>query len=243
MFLRLLPRNLSLLILGFVLPILIWQATVTKDRWRRHHDELREDQLCAQAVRTLAGAVEMYELDYNTRVERVSFNLLLQLTDYGYLQEIPEVPGHGRCDGRTYALHRKARHRVLCMVHGDGRNAPPGGSRGTLRFATETAAPYAAGVLVTLLLQSLWAWLCRPLAAPDEATLPEWFTDPVFKPVSKEVIAGLGPDAHCPVCSQHLVADSQSILECLRCATPHHLDCAGYTERCGVYGCGETDPG
>ena len=252
MFLRLFtPRFLLLALLGVALPMLAWQTLDPLARYGRLRADRWEASRCRSHMRTLAGAIEMYSLDFDTVVEVVDQGLLLELVDQGYLQRIP-AHGNPRCydpagrrhDARTpYVVATQAHLGLVCRQHGEGSNYYPYRPLTSgLGFLAQEATPFAAGAGAVLLLQGLWAWGRRRRGhAPDEAAeeLPEWFSDPVFKPASKAVIAKLGVGACCPVCSQDLVGGVESMVECLRCETPHHLDCAGYTARCGVYGCGE----
>jgi hypothetical protein len=243
MFLRLTPRTLFLLVLGFALPAFTWKALEPAARYGLGRLAATEARHCHYDQRTVAGALEMYQLDYNLEVEHIDAKLLGQLVELGYLREVPEHRRETWSRVDTYLIAPATRDGIVCRFHGEGDWRRPRPLSNGLAYVGRVGLPYAAGVLMTLLLQGLLGWRRRGAPMPEAEVLPEWFTDPVFKPASKAVIAELGPDASCPVCSQHLIGDTQSLLECLRCATPHHLDCAGYTERCGVYACGEGGDG
>ena len=43
-------------------------------------------------------------------------------------------------------------------------------------------------------------------------------------------------DAKCGVCHAEVVSD---MVICVKCKTPHHLDCWQYVGKCSVFGCGE----
>lgn len=236
------PRALLLLALGCSLPWFAWQASVSTESpyaWpHRLGPGASDTARCGAHMRMLGAAVEMYQLDYNLVVADLTPAVLGELVHQGYLREVLPDPGFFYDSTEHYVVQPRARYGVTCLAHGDGDQSlatEPAGPD----FA-DLALPYAGGVLMTLLFQGLLAWRRSRGRVPEPAL--EWFHEPAFRPATKETIAALGSGACCPVCAQHLVGGAESMVECLRCATPHHLDCAGYTDRCGVYACGEAPP-
>lgn len=72
---------------------------------------------CYANQKTLAGAIEMYNLDKNTLREPVDAAFLEALKSGGYLQSPPEDPGEGPRTGSHYRSTRGG-NRVTCDVHG-----------------------------------------------------------------------------------------------------------------------------
>jgi len=48
------------------------------------------------------------------------------------------------------------------------------------------------------------------------------------------------PTPSCPVCNDPV---SQSAVACSKCGVPHHGDCWNYNEGCGIFACGNSQPG
>jgi len=71
---------------------------------------------CYANQKTVAGAVEMYNLDKNTRVSTLS-GLWTALKSGGYLQSIPQDPGQGPGTSGQYQL-TTANNGIKCSSHG-----------------------------------------------------------------------------------------------------------------------------
>ncbi len=67
---------------------------------------------CFANQKTIAGAIEMYNLDFNQAVDVIPWEVLKQ---YGYLQSIPDDPGEGPGSRENYLL---VDGRVFCLRHG-----------------------------------------------------------------------------------------------------------------------------
>lgn len=72
-------------------------------------------QRCHDNQRTVAGAVEMYNLDYNKSVTSIPWE---ELQRDGYLHHVPEDPGQGPFSYRNYGLSLEAPIGITCSVHG-----------------------------------------------------------------------------------------------------------------------------
>ena len=70
---------------------------------------------CQANQKTIAGALEMYCLDYNTSITSLDAAVLETLRDKGYLQSVPVDPGSGKAPGENYVLHRGE---IACLQHG-----------------------------------------------------------------------------------------------------------------------------
>lgn len=111
------------LVLGVVAAIMVPSFHHRENRGRAYQ------RMCFANQKTLAGALEMYELDYDTRVEVVDSALLETFREHGYLQYVPDDPGVGRGAQSNYFLYRSPRGRayVMCLRH--GFVVPPSGAR------------------------------------------------------------------------------------------------------------------
>lgn len=69
--------------------------------------------LCFGTQRSVAGAVEMYNLDSNQNVTQIPWEVLVA---QGYLQVLPEDPGQGAGSHRNYQLD--SHEGIACQVHG-----------------------------------------------------------------------------------------------------------------------------
>lgn len=103
-------RVFQLLGLLFVLSILSAIAVPNFQAARRRSNV----RACFANQKTLAGAIEMYNLDFNTDFQGDLDDLLPELVQNGYLQSEPRDPG-GR--GR-YFLDPESGNGIACTVHG-----------------------------------------------------------------------------------------------------------------------------
>ena len=53
----------------------------------------------------------------------------------------------------------------------------------------------------------------------------------------EDVLMSVVDDVHCPICSSDIEG---RMVVCVRCKTPHCLECWQYNTRCGMYACNET---
>jgi type IV pilus assembly protein PilA len=72
---------------------------------------------CYANQKTVAGAVEMYNLDFNTSLSTVNGNFT-KLQSNGYLQTIPNDPGYGADQGASYSLNGLLGNGITCANHG-----------------------------------------------------------------------------------------------------------------------------
>lgn len=77
----------------------------------------RDRRACIGVQHTIAGAIEIYNMDQNTNVERLDAALFEKLVDGGYLQKLPEDPGWGPGTASHFAFD-DAGNGVTCRVHG-----------------------------------------------------------------------------------------------------------------------------
>ena len=80
---------------------------------------------CYANQKTIAGAVEMYNLDYNANVTELTPELRSKLTESGYLMSFPTDPGQEEGDGSHYFLTAEG-NGVACKMHGSIQGEVPG---------------------------------------------------------------------------------------------------------------------
>lgn len=73
---------------------------------------------CFANQKTLAGAIEMYGLDFGTVVTRLSPEVWQELKQRGYLQRVPDDPGAGPGSHSNYVLASSSGNGLLCLRHG-----------------------------------------------------------------------------------------------------------------------------
>lgn len=83
----------------------------------RINPAIRDRRICIANQQTIGGAVEMYNLDNNTRVEEINVALLRKLVEKGYLAKLPEDPGWGLNTASHYGSS-SSENGVTCRVHG-----------------------------------------------------------------------------------------------------------------------------
>ncbi|MBI3892511.1 MAG: hypothetical protein HY303_13390 [Candidatus Wallbacteria bacterium] len=104
---------------------------------RRSNSAARDRRACMGVQRTIAGAIEMYNLDQNTKVDRLDDELFAKLIQGGYLQEKPEDPGWGGESASHYIFSPDGK--VVCRAHGSNLDEP----------LTEAQVCYAVEKLIT----------------------------------------------------------------------------------------------
>lgn len=109
---RLLPL-LSFLLLLAACPDL--SACGGHHRYRRHRAGIRA---CFANQKTIAGAIEMYNLDYGTDVKVLDASLREKLVEDGYLQQFPDDPGEGGPEAYLMIAHAAVGNGILCLNHG-----------------------------------------------------------------------------------------------------------------------------
>ncbi len=73
---------------------------------------------CYANQKTIAGAVEMYNLDFNQNLTTIPWT---ELKTAGYLQSIPTDPGAGPNSNSNYTLTGNSGDGISCSVHGSIR--------------------------------------------------------------------------------------------------------------------------
>lgn len=74
---------------------------------------------CFANQKTVAGAVEMYNLDFDTSVEVLTPEIWAALKQKGYLQALPRDPGAREVESHTnYVLVSSSSNGVACLRHG-----------------------------------------------------------------------------------------------------------------------------
>ena len=69
---------------------------------------------CYANQKTIAGAVEMYNLDFNTNLTQLDANLEGALESQGYLQQYPNDPG----GVGSYKMSATTGNGIYCVEHG-----------------------------------------------------------------------------------------------------------------------------
>jgi hypothetical protein len=70
---------------------------------------------CYANQKTIAGAIEMYNLDFNVDIRGITPRLQETLVRLGYIQAFPVDPGGGK--GR-YVMHQLSGNGIVCTEHG-----------------------------------------------------------------------------------------------------------------------------
>jgi len=70
---------------------------------------------CYANQKTLAGATEMYQLDYNVDVEEITPQFIQKLKTDGYLQSVPTCPGNSQIVN-PYSFNSS--QNITCKKHG-----------------------------------------------------------------------------------------------------------------------------
>jgi len=82
----------------------------------RHARERANQRACYANQKTIAGALEMYDLDNNTATTALDDDVWRHLKEQGYLQTLPQDPGQGADSLHNY--QRMPDGNVGCTVHG-----------------------------------------------------------------------------------------------------------------------------
>jgi len=73
---------------------------------------------CYANQKTVAGAIEMYNLDFNTSINALDDTLWGLLQGKGYLQSIPDDPGQGSGSNGNYSMTSESGNGITCSEHG-----------------------------------------------------------------------------------------------------------------------------
>jgi Tfp pilus assembly protein PilE len=74
-----------------------------------------QQRACFANQKTIAAATEMYNLDFNTRVDKLNPAFFQILLKKGYFKRLPECPA-SRKNGTNYSINSSSE--ITCKVHG-----------------------------------------------------------------------------------------------------------------------------
>lgn len=100
------------LVIGFV-------YSTTSGRHHHPHEARFERKSCFANQITIAGAIDMYNLDKKSTRKDLDEKFLEDLRAGGYLQSVPSDPGQGEGSLRNYSYSETAGG-ITCSVHGFG---------------------------------------------------------------------------------------------------------------------------
>ena len=108
-------QGFTLIELMIVIAIIGVLAAIAVPNFRRARERANQ-RACYANQKTIAGALEMYNLDNNTSITSLSATTLQSLKAQGYLQSIPQDPGKGQTSSSNYQLDTNGD--IYCSVHG-----------------------------------------------------------------------------------------------------------------------------
>lgn len=237
----------------------------------RHRCRSAPIRACFANQKTLAGAVEMYNLDFNTEVTRLDPPMRTELVKQGYLQVYPTDPSVGPGSEGNYVLTPKHGNRILCLRHGPifrpedsppgetpaeylarigvdpGRVAvgPPAGSRRKRGFlgSSRTLELMVRDARQFTFLSSVATLAVSLVALVTVLSLEVLLLLTCGRAGSSAVtwVVATATAGRCPVCGDGLVT-GESIHRCGACETPHHAGCAAYLGGCATFACAAGPP-
>ena len=108
---RLLELGIVLAMLGCTAAIMIRNVQASRQRGRRG------PRACYANQKTVVGAIEMYNLDKNTKRTVLDESFFTALRSGGYLQSLPQDPGEGP-DSWSHYQTTGTGNGIRCVQHG-----------------------------------------------------------------------------------------------------------------------------
>jgi prepilin-type N-terminal cleavage/methylation domain-containing protein len=110
-------QGFTLIELMIVIAIIGVLAAIAVPNFRAAR-ERANTRACYANQKTIAGAVEMYNLDKNTRRSDIGASFCATLVSGGYLQSVPNDPGQGGSSTASDYAFTVGGNGIKCSIHG-----------------------------------------------------------------------------------------------------------------------------